>query len=80
MPLTGNLASAGQQAKAAVEIGAEIVNGVHPEFASLRLAASVGLPNLKGAKLKIITVWVSGKQYLSVSRPRRRGQLLKKWG
>jgi branched-chain amino acid transport system substrate-binding protein len=55
MPLTGNSASAGQQAKAAVEIGAEIVNGAYPELASLPLAAGGGLPNLKGAKLKIIT-------------------------
>jgi branched-chain amino acid transport system substrate-binding protein len=55
MPLTGNSASAGQQAKAAVELGAEIVNGAYPEFANLPLASSMGLPNLKGAKLKIIT-------------------------
>ena len=54
-PLTGNSATAGQQAKAAVELGAEIVNGAYPEFATLPLASSVGLPNLKGAKLKIIT-------------------------
>ena len=55
MPLTGNSASAGQQAKAAVELGAEIVNGAHPDFATLPLASGNGLPNLKGAKLKIIT-------------------------
>ena len=55
MPLTGNSATAGQQAKAAVELGAEIVNGAYPEFANLPLATSIGLPNLKGAKLKIIT-------------------------
>jgi branched-chain amino acid transport system substrate-binding protein len=54
-PLTGNSATAGQQAKAAVELGAEIVNGAYPEFATLPLASSMGLPNLKGAKLKIIT-------------------------
>ena len=54
-PLTGNSATAGQQSKAAVELGAEIVNGAYPEFATLPLASSVGLPNLKGAKLKIIT-------------------------
>ena len=54
-PLSGNSATAGQQAKAAVELGAEIVNGAYPEFATLPLASSVGLPNLKGAKLKIIT-------------------------
>ena len=55
MPLTGNSANAGQQAKAAVELAAEIVNGTYPEFADLPLASGVGLPNLKGAKLKIIT-------------------------
>jgi branched-chain amino acid transport system substrate-binding protein len=54
-PLSGNSARVGQQAKAAVELGAEIVNSAYPEFATLPLAASVGLPNLKGAKLKIIT-------------------------
>ena len=55
MPLTGNSASAGQQAKSAVELAAEIVNGTYPEFASSPLASGMGLPNLKGAKLKIIT-------------------------
>jgi branched-chain amino acid transport system substrate-binding protein len=55
MQLTGNSASAGQQSKAAVELGAEIVNGTHPELLGLSLAGSAGLPNLKGAKLKIIT-------------------------
>jgi branched-chain amino acid transport system substrate-binding protein len=54
MPLTGNSATAGQQAKAAVELGAEIVNGAYPEFATLPLRSSMGLPNLNGAKLKII--------------------------
>jgi branched-chain amino acid transport system substrate-binding protein len=55
MQLTGNSASAGQQSKAAVELGAEIVNGTNPELLGLSLAGSAGLPNLKGAKLKIIT-------------------------
>jgi len=50
MPLTGNAASAGQQSKAAVELAAEIVNNAHPELGNLPLAASAGLPNLKGAK------------------------------
>ncbi len=53
-PLTGNAASAGQAAKAAVELGAEIVNGAHPELAPLPLAAAAGLPNLKGAKIEIV--------------------------
>ena len=55
LPLTGNAASAGQQSKAAVELGAEIVNNAHPELGALPLAATAGLPNLKGAKLEIVT-------------------------
>ena len=54
MPLTGNAASAGQQSKAAVELGAEIVNSAHPELGALPLAASTGLPNLNGAKIEIV--------------------------
>ncbi len=54
MPLTGNAASAGQQAKAAVELAAEIINDAPPELGSSPLAVSAGLPNLKGAKLEII--------------------------
>ena len=55
MPLTGNAASAGQQSKAAVELGAEIVNSAHPELGALPLAASTGLPNLNGAKIEIVS-------------------------
>jgi branched-chain amino acid transport system substrate-binding protein len=55
-PLTGNAASAGASAKDAVELGAEIVNNAHPEFAGLPLAATAGLPNLGGAKIELINV------------------------
>jgi branched-chain amino acid transport system substrate-binding protein len=55
MPLTGNSASAGQQARAAVELGAEIVNGNYPDLAGSPLAGSAGLPNLKNARVQIIT-------------------------
>jgi branched-chain amino acid transport system substrate-binding protein len=50
-PLTGNAASAGQSAKDAVDLGAEIVNTAHPELKSLPLGPTVGLPNLGGAKI-----------------------------
>lgn len=53
-PLTGNAASAGQSAKAAVELAAEIVNAPHPELKDIPLAAAAGLPNLGGAKLELI--------------------------
>jgi branched-chain amino acid transport system substrate-binding protein len=50
-PLTGNAASAGQSAKDAVDLGAEIVNTAHPELKALPLGATAGLPNLGGAKI-----------------------------
>jgi branched-chain amino acid transport system substrate-binding protein len=55
LPLTGNSASAGQQARAAVELGAEIVNGTYPDLVGSPLAGTAGLPNLKHARLQIIT-------------------------
>ncbi len=52
-PLTGNAASAGQSAKDAVDLGAEIVNAAHPELKTLPLGATAGLPNLGGAKIEL---------------------------
>ncbi len=52
-PLTGNAASAGQSARDAVHLGADIVNNAHPELKNLPLAASAGLPNLGGAKIEL---------------------------
>ena len=52
-PLTGNAASAGQSAKDAVNLGAEIVNTAHPELKNLPLGATAGLPNLGGAKIEL---------------------------
>ncbi len=55
-PLTGNAAAAGQAAKAAVEVALDIINNPHPELADIPLAATVGLPNLGGAKLEVTFV------------------------
>jgi branched-chain amino acid transport system substrate-binding protein len=52
-PLTGNAASAGQSAKEAVNLGAEIVNTAHSDLKALPLGASAGLPNLGGAKIEL---------------------------
>ena len=52
-PLTGNAASAGQSARDAVNLGAEIVNTAHPELKALPLGATAGLPNLGGAKIEL---------------------------
>src|SRR5579859_3077615 len=54
MPLSGNSASAGKAAVAAMELAAQIVNEAHPELNSLPLAAGAGLPNLGGAKVRLI--------------------------
>ena len=50
-PLSGNSASAGKSALAAIELAAQIINEPHPELGNLTLAAGAGLPNLGGAKI-----------------------------
>jgi branched-chain amino acid transport system substrate-binding protein len=52
-PLTGNAASAGQSAKDAVGMAADIVNTAHPELKNLPLGPTAGLPNLGGAKIEL---------------------------
>jgi branched-chain amino acid transport system substrate-binding protein len=52
-PLTGGLAATGEDLKAGVELAIEIVNGEFPDL-NLPLAAEAGLPNLAGAKVKLI--------------------------
>ncbi len=52
-PLTGNAASAGQSAKDAVDMAADIVNTAHPELKDLPLGPTAGLPNLGGAKIEL---------------------------
>ena len=52
-PLTGNAASAGQSAKEAIGVAADIINTAHPELKNLPLGATAGLPNLGGAKVVI---------------------------
>lgn len=55
-PLTGNSATAGQECKAAVEVGAQIVNTAYPQLAGLALGSTAGLPNLGGARIEPIFV------------------------
>lgn len=50
-PLTGNSASAGVQAKNAVEFGAYLVNHAFPQFKAIPPLGTAGLPNLGGAKI-----------------------------
>ncbi len=54
-PLTGNAASAGNHARMASELGADIINNGDPELAKLMpIAKGGGLPGLKGAKIEIV--------------------------
>ena len=53
-PLSGNAASAGASAKAAIETAMDIINEAHPELGDLTLAKEAGLPNLKGAKVEVV--------------------------
>lgn len=53
-PLSGNAASAGESAKAAITVAQDIVNNAHPELGDITLAKSAGLPNLGGAKIEFI--------------------------
>jgi branched-chain amino acid transport system substrate-binding protein len=53
-PLSGVSASAGKYAKAAIELGEDIVNTPHAGLESLPLGAGKGLPKLGGAKIDVI--------------------------
>jgi len=64
-PLTGNAAAAGQAAKAAAEVVADIVNNDHPELGKIPLAAGQGFTNLGGAKLELISVDHQGNPSLA---------------
>jgi branched-chain amino acid transport system substrate-binding protein len=51
-PLTGALARIGASIRNAVELAADVVNTAHPDL-DLPLARSAGLPNLRGATLRL---------------------------
>ncbi|TMI88288.1 MAG: branched-chain amino acid ABC transporter substrate-binding protein [Bacillati bacterium ANGP1] len=54
LPLSGNAGAAGQASKAAIEVGAQVVNEAHPEMPALPLAAGAGLPRLGGARIQLV--------------------------
>jgi branched-chain amino acid transport system substrate-binding protein len=53
-PLSGNAASAGVHAKAALETAMDIINNAHPEFGNFPLAKNAGLAGLGGAKVDVV--------------------------
>src|ERR1700736_343532 len=70
-PLTGNAASAGNSAKDAIELGAEIVNGLHPELKGSGLAGGDGLTKLGGAKIELINADHQGNPQVGQSQTLR---------
>ncbi len=70
-PLSGNAASAGSSAKDAVELGAELVNGVHPELAALPSVGQGGLKNLGGAAIQLVNADHQGNPSIGQSQTLR---------
>src|SRR5712672_4452292 len=53
-PLSGNAASAGVHAKAAIEVAIDIINNAHPELGDFPLAKNAGLAGHGGAKVEVV--------------------------
>jgi branched-chain amino acid transport system substrate-binding protein len=53
-PMSGNAASAGIHAKAALEVAIDIINNAHPELGNFPLAKNAGLAGLGGAKVEVV--------------------------
>jgi branched-chain amino acid transport system substrate-binding protein len=68
-PLTGPLATTGQGLLKGVELAADIINNKYD--LNMPLAKTVGLPNLKGAKIKIIPGDHQGKPEVGMAEAER---------
>jgi branched-chain amino acid transport system substrate-binding protein len=53
-PMSGNSASVGAHAKAAIETALDIINNAHPELGDFPLAGNAGLAGLGGAKVEVV--------------------------
>ena len=53
-PLTGSGAAVGAELRSALELAVDIINNGAPGITDLPLAGGKGLPNLKGAKIKLV--------------------------
>jgi branched-chain amino acid transport system substrate-binding protein len=53
-PMSGNSASVGVHAKAAIEVAVDIINNAHPELGDFPLARNAGLAGLGGAKVEVV--------------------------
>src|SRR5205085_4449022 len=69
--LTGPAASTGAELKNALEMAADIVNNGAKGIADLPFAAGGGLPNLKGAKIKLVFADHQGNPQTGASEAER---------
>src|SRR6202034_3137409 len=70
-PLSGNAASAGQSAKAAVELATDIMNGTDKGYSNIPLGGAGGLPNLGGAKIALVVADTQGDPSVGQSQTLR---------
>jgi len=70
-PLTGSLAASGSEMRNALELAADIINNGTPGAPDLTFSAGGGLPNLKGAKIKLIFADHQGNPQVGASEAER---------
>jgi len=70
-PLTGPAASTGAELKSALELAADIINNGAKGVAGLPFANGGGLPNLKGAKIKLVFADHQGNPQTGASEAER---------
>jgi branched-chain amino acid transport system substrate-binding protein len=70
-PLTGAAASTGAELKNALELAADIVNNGAKDIPALPFSAGGGLPNLKGAKIKLVFADHQGNPQIGATEAER---------
>jgi len=71
LPLSGPVSMLGLQCKTALELAADIVNNSKYKDLNVPLAGAGGIPNLKGAKVKLVFSDNQGKPELGLSETER---------
>lgn len=70
-PLTGAAASSGAEMKAALELAADIINNGARNIPALPFSSGGGLPNLKGARIRLIFADHQGNHQVGASEAER---------
>lgn len=70
-PLSGAAASSGAEMKHALELAADIINNGAKDITNLPFSAGGGLPNLKGAKIKLVFADSQGNPQVGATETER---------